>query len=180
MYRRRRPARHPTSQPAPKGSAPNARCADHPAGVSHGQCACRQVRRGPGRRPPKQAAAAAGPLPAAGRCAMPLKVPGLAIAYSGCQSPCYPRHGTQGQPPCAPTTYDIPWLVFLPRRKTAAPSFCAQEPLARSLSHGDVRQGVGVSKKIQHAHSPAPGGPAPPYLLGYPRSCWNETSQSRS
>ena len=157
LYRRGRPARHRASQPAPKGSAPVARCAD-PAGVPQlGQTSggCREVRNA-------------------------AQSSRIAIAYSGCQSPCYPRHGTQGQPPCAPTTYDIPWLVFLPRRKTAAPSFCAQEPLARSLSHGDVRQGVGVSKKIQHAHSPAPGGPAPPYLLGYPRSCWNETSQSRS
>ena len=81
----------------------------------------------------------------------------LAIAYAGCQPPCHPPHGTKEHPPCAQTPHGVPWLVFLPRRKTTAPSSCAQEPLRVLLSHEGVRQGVGVSKKVQHAHSPGPG-----------------------
>ena len=134
MDRRGRPTRHRASQVAPKGNAPVAGCAG-PAGVPKlGQISsgCREVR----------------------DAASTFR---LAIAYSGCQPQCYPRHGTKEHPPCAQTPHGVPWLVFLPRRKTAAPSSCAQEPLRVLLSHEGVRQGVGVSKKVQHAHLPGPG-----------------------
>ena len=133
------PTPHRASQVAPKGKAPLAGCVD-PAGVPQLRqisSGCREVR---------DAASASR----------------LAIAYSGCQPPCFSRHGTKEHPPCAQTPHGVPWLVFLPRRKTAAPSCCAQEPLRVLLSHEGVRQGVGVSKKVQHAHSPGPGGPVPP------------------
>ena len=123
------------------------------------QSASRRVR-GPGRRPParpnKQISSGCREVRDAASASR------LAIAYSGCQPPCYPRHGTKEHPPCAQTPHGVPWLVFLPRRKTTAPSSCAQEPLRVLLSHEGVRQGVGVSKKVQHAHSPGPGGPVPP------------------
>ena len=83
------------------------------------QSASRRVR-GPGRRPParpnKRISSGCREVRDAASASR------LAIAYSGCQPPCYPRHGTKEHPPCAQTPHGVPWLVFLSSKKTGAPS----------------------------------------------------------
>ena len=49
-------------------------------------------------------------------------------------------------------------LAGLPAsQKNSRSFFLCTGASARSLSHEGVRQGVGVSKKVQHAHLPGPG-----------------------
>ena len=53
-------------------------------------------------------------------------------------------------------------LAGLPAsQKNSRSFFLCTGASARSLSHEGVRQGVGVSKTVQHAHLPGPGGKAP-------------------